>query len=67
MIDLKRKANVIKINIHLFEAARYHYHLSNIFNLIERVKTDYKPTTSICFVLEYPVYREVLRLIIQIE
>lgn len=42
-----------------FEAARYHYHLSNIFNLIERVKTDYKPTISICFVLEYPVYREV--------
>lgn len=41
------------------EAARYHYHLSNIFNLIERVKTDYKPTTSTCFVLEYPVYREV--------
>ena len=42
-----------------FEAARYHYHLSNIFDLIERVRTDYKPTTSICFVLEYPVYREV--------
>lgn len=42
-----------------FEAARYHYHLSNIYDLIERVKNNYKPTTSTCFVLEYPVYREV--------
>lgn len=42
-----------------FEAARYHYHLSNIFNLIGRINNGYKPTTSICFVLDYPVYREV--------
>lgn len=42
-----------------FEAARNHYHLSNIFNLINDVKNGYKPTTSICFVLDYPVFREV--------
>lgn len=42
-----------------FEAAMYHYHLSHIYNLIERIQTGYKPTTSICFVLDYPVYREV--------
>ena len=42
-----------------FEAARYHYHLSNIYDLVERVKNNYKPTTSTCFVLQYPVYREV--------
>lgn len=42
-----------------FEAARYHYHLSKIFDLIERINNGYKPTTSICFVLDYPVYREV--------
>ena len=42
-----------------FEAAMYHYHLSEIYKLIERIQTGYKPTTSICFVLDYPVYREV--------
>ncbi|MDN0052858.1 RNA-directed DNA polymerase [Bacteroides caecigallinarum] len=42
-----------------FEATRYHYHLSKIFDLIERINNGYKPTTSICFVLDYPVYREV--------
>ena len=38
-----------------FEAAMYHYHLSEIYKLIERIQTGYKPTTSICFVLDYPV------------
>lgn len=42
-----------------FEAAMYHYHLSKIYKLIDRIKNGYKPTTSICFVLDYPVYREV--------
>ncbi len=41
------------------EAASYHFHLSQLRYLIDRIKNGYKPTTSICFVLDYPVYREV--------
>lgn len=56
---LKAESECYKNKHSSFEAARYHYHLSNIFNLIERINNGYKPTTSICFVLDYPVYREV--------
>ena len=42
-----------------FDAAMYHYHLSEIYKLVGRIQTGYKPTTSVCFVLDYPVYREV--------
>ena len=41
------------------DAASYHFHLSQLRYLIDRIKNGYKPTTSICFVLDYPVYREV--------
>ena len=42
-----------------FDAAMYHYHLPEIYKLVGRIQTGYKPTTSVCFVLDYPVYREV--------
>lgn len=59
MIGSLLKISVIKNKHSSFEAARYHYHLSSIFNLIKDVQCGYNPTTSICFVLEYPVFREV--------
>ena len=43
-----------------FDAARFHFHLAEIFDLLEILKNrTYQPTTSICFVLTYPRYREV--------
>ena len=41
------------------EAARFHYNLAGIYRLIDRIHNGYNPATSICFVLHYPVYREV--------
>ena len=42
------------------DAARYHYNLKAVFDLANSIaKGEYKPTTSICFVLNYPRYREV--------
>lgn len=43
-----------------FDAVRFHYNLKEVFDLTDRIATgEYKPTTSICFVLNYPRYREV--------
>ncbi len=45
---------------HRKAAARYHYHLAQIYNLAERTLTNtYKPQESLCFVLTKPKYREV--------
>lgn len=41
------------------EAASFHFNLSRIYELINRIDNGYQPQTSICFVLDYPVYREV--------
>ena len=41
------------------EAASFHFNLSRIYELINRIENGYQPQTSICFVLDYPVYREV--------
>ena len=42
------------------DAARFHFHLAEIFDLHKMIwDRTYKPTTSICFVLTYPRYREV--------
>ena len=43
-----------------FDAARFHFHLAEIFELHTSIWTEsYTPTTSICFILTYPRYREV--------
>ena len=43
-----------------FDAVRFHYNLKEVFELTDKIATgEYKPTTSICFVLNYPRYREV--------
>lgn len=43
-----------------FDAAKYHFHLAEVFDLIKILQERlYKPTTSVCFVLTYPRYREV--------
>ena len=42
------------------DAARFHYHLAEVFDLVDSIKVEqYKPGTSVCFVLNYPRYREV--------
>ena len=42
------------------DAARFHYHLAEVFDLVDSIKEGkYKPGTSVCFVLNYPRYREV--------
>ena len=43
-----------------FDAAKFHFHLAEVFDLLEILQNrTYTPTTSICFVLTYPRYREV--------
>ena len=43
-----------------FDAVRFHYNLKTIFELSDKIAVGkYRPTTSICFVLDYPRYREV--------
>ena len=43
-----------------YDAARVHFNPQKIFEIAEKIVHDtYKPTTSICFVLNYPRYREV--------
>lgn len=42
------------------DANRCHYHLAEIWSLIYKVLSrTYTPDKSVCFVLDYPVYREV--------
>ena len=43
-----------------FDAARFHYNLKEIFDLEDKIRNHiYVPGTSVCFVLNYPRYREV--------
>ena len=43
-----------------FDAARFHYNLKEVFDLEDKIRNHiYIPGTSICFVLNYPRYREV--------
>ncbi|MBQ4394394.1 MAG: hypothetical protein II825_03765 [Paludibacteraceae bacterium] len=43
-----------------FDAARFHYNLGKVFEISDELREhEYKPTTSVCFVLNYPRYREV--------
>lgn len=43
-----------------YDAARFHYNLRWVFDLEREIRSEsYKPGTSICFVLNYPRYREV--------
>lgn len=43
-----------------FDAVRCHYNLKSVFDLSDKIaKGTYTPSTSICFVLNYPRYREV--------
>lgn len=42
------------------EAASFRFHQSEVFEIYESIWTwSYKPTTSVCFILNYPRYREV--------
>lgn len=42
------------------DAAKFHYNLKKVFDLSDKIAAGtYKPTTSMCFVLNYPRYREV--------
>ena len=42
------------------DAARFHFHLAEVFDLFKILNNrSYQPTTSTCFVLTYPRYREV--------
>lgn len=42
------------------EAAAFRFHQSEIFEIYDLIRNgEYKPGTSVCFVLEYPRYREV--------
>lgn len=56
---IKAESDCYKNKHSSLEAASFHFNLSRIYDLIHRIEKGYTPQTSICFVLDYPVYREV--------
>lgn len=59
-IFFSSEAECFKNKRYRFDANGCHYHLAQIWSLIYKVLSGtYKPDVSTCFVLDYPVYREV--------
>ena len=57
---LDAEADCYRNKHHSMEAAKVHYHLASLYSLAEELESKtYKPQPSRCFVVDYPVPREI--------